>query len=1037
MGADTERYFCNMMIYDILSCCRNPGYWLLAANICLLVYVCARPCAILYLCCQTNMNPHEPTIFRLRSYETETLFHMISPDLLHVLCNSSSMETAAFINYAESQLGSRMEIISTWNKMSAEDMDEWEVGSTEFTPADFISEMKDWRVEALWCGWPVVCGQQFLYTPDWRPPYKAKCIPDEELQRTNILMCQYLRTRYNTKIPRALLDQEFQGDLHRHVMNIYDWAPICEGQMLRLGQIMHGLANVIQKHWGHHWCEDIMLVSWTAAQRAEHTSLFTNVRLVFAVLHTEHHWALLATLRVQKLAVVFDGKPETLPMKTASTWMRKYLGKCFGIEIDEARAEVPLQDQENWSCGHRIILAADYILSHFIENGWAHLPMKVPNAAINQGQIHKLSSEISCYVPPSCPLPSSGSSEAASKKLKLMDQPTKPAEEKPTVNQTEATTAQATQKEGENQPQTAERKPTVKKTKETPARRKQPPQKHTKSSEEKAEGKSTGHGSTDPSQDQQRSPEDAPGGGDENAEEAKELQKKWKCKKMEDGLKEFEEDLAHRVGFTHNVDFQKEHQRQQIVVRRGHWAAFLRNMKEGKAIGCAACRTCRDLVKQKEDASNEANGMPVRDADSAGAADEVPEPPAAADAQRIQRKRGRPRKDAAEWIGLAAWIAQNRSGIYREVDAAKVHWHCTLCDQALRLQRDGETFIHTHEKRKLHQAKLQLMKSSLESRENQNADKASEPVVQKPCSGASIEDQTLLPDLFEIRHSIVNFLRGGSPCAVGDQKGNALHKAAFTITPDSVHFRHVDCTGAQSVGLCGACFSLSRNPQLLEEVKRWSHKLDLIQLAGLLLCGMPEDIVEQQEIMQGRDYSKQDRHGVELDSLLKMKPSDAAARVRQQIVSIPRKRRSGSLQAIMDTRLSDIRELSPEEMERSVYLTLLNRYHKAVQDGVCHRSEFELASQIASGKLREAPLIDALFKSAMAKICKVERGCTQRLNSSRFIDSETALDLMVVLGRSKATENFLEYLGWICMGFHWLELVGILYWKMFGFHCAS
>lgn len=72
---------------------------------------------------------------------------------------------------------------------------------------------------------------------------------------------------------------------------------------------------------------------------------------------------------------------------------------------------------------------------------------------------------------------------------------------------------------------------------------------------------------------------------------------------------------------------------------------------------------------------------------------------------------------------------------------------------------------------------------------------------------------------------------------------------------------------------------------------------------------------------------------------------------------------------------------------------------------------WKVFSEVASGKLRCEPIVDALLKSFMSKVSKVERGCVDRICTGQFFDMELATELLLVLGNSRETKSFLQILG--------------------------
>ena len=74
-----------------------------------------------------------------------------------------------------------------------------------------------------------------------------------------------------------------------------------------------------------------------------------------------------------------------------------------------------------------------------------------------------------------------------------------------------------------------------------------------------------------------------------------------------------------------------------------------------------------------------------------------------------------------------------------------------------------------------------------------------------------------------------------------------------------------------------------------------------------------------------------------------------------------------------------------------------------------------MASQVAAGKFRQEPLINALFKSASWKLSKLEKGAESRICTSKFVAPELALEMLVVFGGCKQSEHVLKFpgsIGW-------------------------
>lgn len=513
---------------------------------------------------------------------------------------------------------------------------------------------------------------------------------------------------------------------------------------------------------------------------------------------------------------------------------------------------------------------------------------------------------------------------------------------------------------------------------------------------------------------------------DNSQKDGKESSKAGKRKKpaedkkaVLENLQTMEQDLRERLRFSHNVQFQKEHAQRDVFPKKGHWNQFLIAYSANAAMKCEACQACRDWIKKEEQSLTDGNteaGAPDAHVEAVGApdahveavddaSDAVPEP-----AAKKPRAKGRPKKGASIF-NLGEWLEQTRKGIYKVVDAKQRTFLCTLCNQNLKLQRDGETFVRLHEKRKLHQAKATLFAHGLETDDGPEAapGRVPEPT---PCMGVKIEDEVCCaPELYKYRDSFANWIAAGMPYVKSqDSSGFSAQQASVSVSADGLVLRHVQCKSENSLGPCHLCYMLSNKDSFIADIKKWSYRLDLVQLAHYLILGTTDEIREQEELIRGRDYFEE-FHDKELTKLLKSKNVDAVCRIRSWLLSVPKQKRSPSLQVLIDMRMPNFRDCSPREMDKSIFLTLMNKYRAALEAGECHKEEFQLASLVATGRLRSEPVVEVLFKSVMNKICRQDNGCVSRPGTSKYIDNEMALDLLVVLGRSKASENFLEFLG--------------------------
>eukprot|EP00438_Fugacium_kawagutii_P009379 Skav231285 [mRNA] locus=scaffold161:147342:150341:+ [translate_table: standard] len=882
------------------------------------------------------------------------VYYMLTSDSQLRFVNTSCAEVASYINFLES---GTEDALSQWENMGMSDHRDW---VPESDAASFIADRPDWRTKVLWCGWPVMLGKEFMYSPLWRPEPSEKGLTPGTVERVIAALqthSSWARIEYG--------GFALETDLVAHVMNIYEFTRIRHKFKMSLPQIMHCLAHVVSEQWSPHFARDIILASWNQLDRMQQTDLFQKARLLIIVLHDQDHWALMLVLRARALSVLYDGQTGAAIQKSFEK-TSEHLSPIFGGKLQQKRAAVPKQ-HDSWSCGMRVVLHTGFALQYAKEAGWIDLPLAVPPKAVTETKIQSVSS-MQAFVPPSCPVSSTAFTEASEfANFGTVERPPK----KPKV--AKAVAAEVSKLDVSN-------------------------------------------GRPDP-----------PGGPVQDGEGFSEPPaKKRKVKSKESNAKSakptaqdvkmLEGKLKEEHDFTHNKTFQSVHQNMQIRMERGHWQKFLEAMLTSKPLACRACQQCFEMVKDSEAPPQVQGGADPQAEDSEGgggegdAGQEEPVPqPAVAAGDPEKRKRGRPKKGSTPFIGLKAWFEQKRAGIYQAVDEEKMIWLCRLCNQHLNMQRQGETFVHLHERRKIHQAKLELFQNGLSG-----VLPDGQVPERQDCRGINVDvDEKMAPKIFEIRESIHLWMRAGMPFATGE-KSSPLSSVALAVTSQGLTMKRTDCVGGEGP-LCHHCFSLAHSKHLISDVRRWAWRLDLVQLAHTLGLGSGDDAKEQAETIMSRDYFSNAEHDAELKLLMRQTPADALSRIKTglamikaNLLSIPKNRRNASLQALIETRLTSARDIAPRNMERSMFLTLVNKYHTAVENGECHHDQFKLAAAVAAGKLKNEPLIEVLFKSAMSKLCKLERGATARPCTSKFVSSEMAMDMMIVFGRSKASENFLS-----------------------------
>lgn len=875
------------------------------------------------------------------------LFHYATDTAKCVCYETATTEVSAYINFAESEVEKPAD---EWDALPLDEKSTW---IPDEDTVKFVADRDDWKSVVLWSGWPVLCAGVLdvpVYQPTWKPlKPKGFKITKSKLD----------------KLAKLILDKRFtfvddvglQSDLTQHVLDIHQFEPITMGSKLTLSQIVHGLAGMAKNARGDSWAEDIIIQSFTVLERSEYLSLFSSPRVIFIILHDNTHWSLLACLVGHGEIWCYDGAP-TRGIREAAYTSCTFLCSALQFDFQLKYAQVPHQ-KDGWSCGHRCVVHAGYILQ-FVEAGkFRALPESIPDMVVSQTSFEAVC-QLRPQVAPGIPRPPVLEDEG-SEQLFLPELVKKGIAAKSRGQKRMA------EGDGDKSGVPSEScKPTKKKRK----------------SEQSETSKSSKTGSSD-------------------GKKCKEMSSKERAAV----IKDLEDELQTNHSFNHNRDFQKEHKSRKVSMGKGHWHQFLFALRDKEPLGCSACKACRKLLGMAPD--DEAPPEPIQDVAKATEKALVAEQQTGA---QSARRRGRPRKGLDKaWPGLQAWLDETRPGLYQIVDAETHKWLCKVCNQVIKCQRDGDTFIRKHESRGLHGTKLALLRS--QSGDGSIVEAKVEEVA-KPCCGVNITTgETDAPELHKLQESIALWVSGGMPMVKG--KDCTLAHASFACTPEGIVFRHAECKAPTVLGMCHLCYSLAHNTHFHSDLRHWAWKLDLIQLCNYMAMNSRDEIAELEETILQRDYFQEEVHKHQLQRFLKMNPVDAMQVIRNGVLSISHQRRSRSLQAIIDLRLSDVRQLVPCNLEADVFTTLLQKFQGAVRAGTCHESDFSMAAMIAAGKLRSEPVAEALFKSTLNRITKIHRGSVQRTGTSQHFDSELSVDLLMICGKSKECHKMLQSPGFI------------------------
>ena len=361
-------------------------------------------------------------------------------------------------------------------------------------------------------------------------------------------------------------------------------------------------------------------------------------------------------------------------------------------------------------------------------------------------------------------------------------------------------------------------------------------------------------------------------------------------------------------GVPHKV-FQKVHYENKCVPEQGHWSQFLTALACHSGHSCLVCKHLASRISEAQQAAAKEktfSGMAAEHEKEAAHAPSVHAgnlEPSLSESPSSSVSVGEPganlmesSKDAAPpKVNLREWIRNNRSDIYDPLPpmpGKKLQYWCKICHCALQFQCNGTLdYVKLHEGRKKHQRALQAPGTNGEA-----------AVLTGECPGVDVADSR--NPIHALRDSVQNWVQGGQPKLL-DTPGccSPLSRAEFIVLPNGeICIRSSKCIKQKpfEARMCPECEPLAASKELLQEIAKWSFRIDMCTLAWKMTQGHACE-QEQLQLMQGKDYCA---FGVADDLRLFSDPSRSCLQkirlIQHKFHSIPRSRRNPSLTHLMD-----------------------------------------------------------------------------------------------------------------------------------------
>ena len=745
--------------------------------------------------------------------------------------------------------------------------------------------------------------------------------------------------------------------LRKFLLDPYPCMAIPRDQLLHIGHLLHGMVELCQIFCGvDKWPQHVCVVddTWDQEKVLVHITSQTNVRLVLLILTTSSHWALGAIDFYSKGMVVYDGKGLEVIMDKAKNF-RDMITTTKRPVRGVHRADVPEQT-DDWSCGHRLLLAVDIILLNCFFEPYddSGLPLQLdPNFAsseeiqslskllyapvenLEEGQQEKRRRDMGSEnndrdnkrqrVEASATASATGVPAAASSAQsnlephrELQHGVASAPSASPAVSHPEP---QGELQHGVASPAVSHPEPHGELQHGVASPAVSHPEPH---AEQHAEAPEASEGPAESTPKKQVRKRPIQPVSDSPAEPVK--KKPMKKRDIRARVKQLIKDLEQK-NITHNGRFQKVHaQNKDAINEKGHWQQFLDLLATDQQVTCPACIVLTQEFLQEMKEPAEPAGDQV-DAPAFGRQD-VPSP-----CGLNPRKRGRPPATALKKGNyLWNWMRQNRAGVYQPIGETPEEiqktqnefiYFCIPCQKEVQFRRDALTFVHSHESTcKGHTRGLEILGLSLTGQIN---------AERKACQGVIVDNGGY--PLTDLLCSLRLWISAGQPGIVGCKttKKQVLEDACWKVIENGqITLRHKSCESSLSAAACSTCLNLAHNTFLAQEIAAWGYEVDLAALAQLAAYSSDQEVRDHVQLMRSRDYFQKNLAGSDLDNLLAMQASAMILQIKRSFESVAKVRRNSSFDIFCNTRLRGLNDCCTGDMQKHVFADLLRKYKTAL-----------------------------------------------------------------------------------------------------------
>ncbi|OLP83432.1 histone H3-like centromeric protein cpar-1 [Symbiodinium microadriaticum] len=168
--------------------------------------------------------------------------------------------------------------------------------------------------------------------------------------------------------PASELSLEACKDIESALLRPYVQKNVRYGQRSHWGCLLHYLVWLAKDNFGDGWPNKVIIASSSTLDLVDVMKLQAKAQGIGVVLSTDTHWSLLCIGVGTAAAYLYDGLGCKKTWELAEAVM-SHVNERQQCAATALRGDFPRQEDE-WSCGHRLIIAFQYFLSSFNEGSW-------------------------------------------------------------------------------------------------------------------------------------------------------------------------------------------------------------------------------------------------------------------------------------------------------------------------------------------------------------------------------------------------------------------------------------------------------------------------------------------------------------------------------------------------------------------------------------------------------------------------------------------------------------------------------------------